>query len=60
MSGDKPFRRLDHFKMHDYAKRASISELPKETTSQSPENFLDSMFRRKRGRPPKNRVIEVS
>lgn len=41
-----PNERFEHFRNHEIA------------TSQS--NSLDALFRRKRGRPPKNRVIEVS
>lgn len=91
LATDKPFRRLDHYKMHEYSRRghqtptsSSMAVLPstqinnhvhssgssvgssgKEictftTSSPSSTSFsLDSMFRRKRGRPPKNRVIEV-
>ncbi|XP_054266338.1 zinc finger protein castor homolog 1-like isoform X2 [Macrosteles quadrilineatus] len=40
-----PNERFDHFRNHEV------------TASQN--NSLDALFRRKRGRPPKNRVIEV-
>ena len=32
----------------------------KETISMTLSTSLDAMFKRKRGRPPKNRVVEVS
>ena len=100
LATDKPFRRLDHFKMHEYSRRSGLAmpapslmlSAAKELVSApsgspsgppvhvasnpphsaagstplsigsstgSPSFSLDSMFRRKRGRPPKNRVIEV-
>ncbi|XP_057380685.2 zinc finger protein castor homolog 1-like isoform X2 [Daphnia carinata] len=83
LSTENAFRRLDHYKMHEYSRRghqpavvappvAALSGLghpsgssgSKEITfttgsSTSTSFSLDSMFRRKRGRPPKNRVIEV-
>ena len=64
LASDKPFRRLDHYKMHEYSSRSHCQQgslsSPKEIHSASASAFsLDSMFRRKRGRPPKNRIIEV-
>ena len=89
LSTDKAFRRLDHYKMHEYSRRGhqqtppvsisspaitvsslaqssgstgghSSKEITFTTGNPSSTSFsLDSMFRRKRGRPPKNRVIEV-
>lgn len=74
---DKPFRRLDHYKMHEYSRKNQAATpqpttpLPTPASSMSLHQAgfsreintsafsLDSMFRRKRGRPPKNRVIEV-
>ncbi|KAG8201127.1 hypothetical protein JTE90_028795 [Oedothorax gibbosus] len=56
-SDDNPFRRLDHYKIHKYSRKLSA---PKEhpPTSNSVSSVMDNMFRRKRGRPPKNRLIE--
>ncbi|GIZ00148.1 transcription factor castor [Caerostris extrusa] len=56
-SDDNPFRRLDHYKIHKYSRKLSA---PKEhsQTSSGVTSVMDSMFRRKRGRPPKNRLIE--
>ena len=62
LASDKPFRRLDHYKMHEYSRSHSAGSLSghKEVMSATTSAFsLDSMFRRKRGRPPKNRIIEV-
>lgn len=57
-SDDNPFRRLDHYKIHKYSRKLSA---PKEhpPTSTGVTSVMDNMFRRKRGRPPKNRLIEV-
>ncbi|KAG8222076.1 hypothetical protein J437_LFUL000520, partial [Ladona fulva] len=52
---DKPFRRLDHYKMHEYSRKLSLTKDPMTMTLAT---SIDGMFRRKRGRPPKNRVIE--
>ncbi|CAG9862492.1 unnamed protein product [Phyllotreta striolata] len=54
---DKPFRRLEHYKMHEYSKKLSYTKDPLTMTHLS--SSIDGMFCRKRGRPPKNRVIEV-
>ncbi|GBL74056.1 Transcription factor castor [Araneus ventricosus] len=56
-SDDNPFRRLDHYKIHKYSRKLSA---PKEhpPSSSGITSVMDSMFRRKRGRPPKNRLIE--
>ncbi|XP_072386834.1 zinc finger protein castor homolog 1-like isoform X1 [Diabrotica undecimpunctata] len=54
---DKPFRRLEHYKMHEYSKKLSLTKDPLTMTHLS--SSIDGMFCRKRGRPPKNRVIEV-
>jgi len=53
---DSPFLRLDHVKHHEMTKRHGGG-----SGLHSPQlaNSLDAMFRRKRGRPPKNRIIEV-
>ncbi|XP_059479543.1 zinc finger protein castor homolog 1-like isoform X3 [Neocloeon triangulifer] len=56
MTTDKPFRRLDHYKMHEYSRKLSLG---KDAMQMSLATSIDGMFRRKRGRPPKNRVIEV-
>lgn len=55
---DSPFLRLDHVKQHEAAKRHGGSS-GSATPSPHLANSLDAMFRRKRGRPPKNRIIEV-
>lgn len=57
LSTDKPFRRLDHYKMHEYSRKLSLTKDPLTMTHLA--TSIDGMFRRKRGRPPKNRVIEV-
>lgn len=54
---DKPFRRLEHYKMHEYSNKLSLTKDPLTMTHLS--SSIDGMFCRKRGRPPKNRVIEV-
>lgn len=41
-----PHEKLDHLKTHEFSMSQFYS--------------LDALFRRKRGRPPKNRIIEVS
>ena len=87
-TSDAPFQRLEHYKLHEYAKKwnglPSNNNTPKDPNSSSSANKpvvagqqlpslhgkdqtvsmtlstnLDSMFKRKRGRPPKNRVVEV-
>nr|XP_027235527.1 zinc finger protein castor homolog 1-like [Penaeus vannamei] len=63
-SGDKPFRRLEHFRMHDYARRLALATSPGAAGAGGPMGVaavtsVDAMFKRKRGRPPKNRIIEV-
>ena len=63
-SGDKPFRRLEHFKMHDYTRRLSMAGTPGGGLAPMGAGIasvtsVDAMFKRKRGRPPKNRIIEV-
>uniref|UniRef100_T1IV78 C2H2-type domain-containing protein n=1 Tax=Strigamia maritima TaxID=126957 RepID=T1IV78_STRMM len=55
MPSDKAFRRLDHYKMHDYSRKLNTGKDPLNMTLAT---TMDSMFKRKRGRPPKNRVIE--
>ncbi|GAB6019842.1 hypothetical protein CHUAL_001383 [Chamberlinius hualienensis] len=54
---DKPFRRLDHYKIHEYSHKLNSSKepVPLNITSCS---SIDGIFRRKRGRPPKNRTVE--
>ncbi|XP_069193805.1 zinc finger protein castor homolog 1 isoform X8 [Procambarus clarkii] len=61
VSGDKPFRRLEHFQMHDYARRLALATSPGAggPVGVAAVTSVDAMFKRKRGRPPKNRVIEV-
>lgn len=58
LPSDKPFRRLDHYKMHEYSRKLSLTKDPLTMTHLA--TSIDGMFRRKRGRPPKNRVIEVT
>ena len=64
MSTDVPFRRLDHYKIHEYTKKWNMNQQPlrrdPEPVMMTMTNNIDTMFKRKRGRPPKNRVIEVS
>ncbi|KAF4532943.1 hypothetical protein B566_EDAN000631 [Ephemera danica] len=55
LPSDKPFRRLDHYKMHEYSRKLSLG---KDGVHMTLSSSIDGMFRRKRGRPPKNRVIE--
>lgn len=43
--------------MHEYSRKLSQSRDP--LTTMHLASSIDAMFRRKRGRPPKNRVIEV-
>ncbi|KAK6635020.1 hypothetical protein RUM44_000269 [Polyplax serrata] len=54
---DKPFQRLDHYKNHEFSRRATA--LGANLSNTHLASSLDAMFRRKRGRPPKNRIIEV-
>ena len=60
LATDKPFRRLQHFKIHEYSRQLNWAShpLPSDVTLTHLTN-IDAMFRRKRGRPPKNRVIEI-
>lgn len=57
LPSEKPFRRLEHYKMHEYSKKLSLTKDPLTMTHLA--TSIDGMFCRKRGRPPKNRVIEV-
>nr|XP_022907167.1 zinc finger protein castor homolog 1-like isoform X1 [Onthophagus taurus] len=57
LPNEKPFRRLEHYKMHEYSKKLSLTKDPLTMTHLA--TSIDGMFCRKRGRPPKNRVIEV-
>ncbi|XP_076256377.1 zinc finger protein castor homolog 1-like isoform X3 [Rhynchophorus ferrugineus] len=57
LSSDKPFRRMEHYKMHQYSQKLSLTKDPLTATHLA--TSIDGMFCRKRGRPPKNRVIEV-
>lgn len=59
LSTDTPFRRLDHYKIHEYTKKWNMSQRGQEPISMTMTTSIDAMFKRKRGRPPKNRVIEV-
>lgn len=58
LGSDAPFKRLDHYKLHEYTRKWNISN--KEPVSMTMTTSIDTMFKRKRGRPPKNRVVEVS
>lgn len=62
LSTDKPFRRLQHYKIHEYSRQLNLNcstqVLSTDVTLTHLTN-IDAMFRRKRGRPPKNRVIEI-
>ena len=64
LSSEPPFKRLDHFKLHEYTRKWNMSSTAvgakAEPVSMTQTNSIDAMFKRKRGRPPKNRVIEVS
>lgn len=57
LPSEKPFRRLEHYKMHEYSRKLSLTKDPLTMTHLA--TSIDGMFCRKRGRPPKNRVIEV-
>lgn len=57
LTTDKPFRRLEHYKMHEYSRKLSMTKDPLTVTHLS--SSIEGMFCRKRGRPPKNRVVEV-
>lgn len=54
LAADDAFRRLEHFRTHQNAHKMEVTE--KEGSTDNNDGF----FKRKRGRPPKNRVIEVS
>ena len=58
-SSDPPFKRLDHYKLHEYTRKWNFSSSNKEPVTMTLTTSIDAMFKRKRGRPPKNRVIEV-
>ena len=58
-SNDTPFKRLDHYKLHEYTRKWNFSSANNEPVTMTLTNSIDAMFKRKRGRPPKNRVIEV-
>ena len=61
LTTDVPFRRLDHYKIHEYTKKWNMnSRREPEPVMMTMTTNIDTMFKRKRGRPPKNRVIEVS
>ncbi|XP_046747760.1 uncharacterized protein LOC124412150 isoform X1 [Diprion similis] len=62
LATDKPFRRLQHYKIHEYSRQLNLSSASHPLSSDVTLTHLtniDAMFRRKRGRPPKNRVIEI-
>ncbi|RXG51755.1 Transcription factor castor, partial [Armadillidium vulgare] len=58
-SGDKPFRRLEHYRIHDFARRLPSGVSPGMGVGVASVTSVDAMFKRKRGRPPKNRIIEL-
>jgi len=60
LTTDVPFRRLDHYKIHEYTKKWNMNaRRDPEPVMMTMTTNIDTMFKRKRGRPPKNRVIEV-
>ncbi len=90
LSTDATFKRLDHYKLHEYARKWNMagggaagacalglvppvppgaagakmllggSPAPHpEPVTTTQTTSIDAMFKRKRGRPPKNRVVEV-
>lgn len=62
LATDKPFRRLQHYKIHEYSRQLDLTTASQPLSSDVTLTHLtniDAMFRRKRGRPPKNRVIEI-
>ncbi|CAD6217082.1 GSCOCG00004661001-RA-CDS [Cotesia congregata] len=62
LATDKPFRRLQHYKIHEYTRQLNLNSSTQILSSDVTLTHLtniDAMFRRKRGRPPKNRVIEI-
>lgn len=62
LATDKPFRRLQHYKIHEYSRQVNLCSSSHPLSSDVTLTHLtniDAMFRRKRGRPPKNRVIEI-
>lgn len=62
LATDKPFRRLQHYKIHEYSRQLNLNSTTQVLSSDVTLTHLtniDAMFRRKRGRPPKNRVIEI-
>jgi hypothetical protein len=68
LSTESPFKRLDHYKLHEYTRKWNMTTTAAgggvgggkaEPISMTLTNNLDAMFKRKRGRPPKNRVVEV-
>ncbi|XP_057320750.1 uncharacterized protein LOC130664708 isoform X1 [Microplitis mediator] len=62
LATDKPFRRLQHYKIHEYTRQLNLNSTTQILSSDVTLTHLtniDAMFRRKRGRPPKNRVIEI-
>ncbi len=64
LSTDSPFKRLDHYKLHEYTRKWNMNPAGSvggkvEPVTMTLTNNIDTMFKRKRGRPPKNRVVEV-
>ncbi len=54
LATDEPFKRLEHFKEHETSQKMEFAGIEKPSAES-----LDGFFKRKRGRPPKNRTIEV-
>ncbi|QQP49881.1 Uncharacterized protein FKW44_010696, partial [Caligus rogercresseyi] len=56
-NSESPFKRLEHYKIHEYTRKWNLNKV--EPISMTQTTNVDTMFKRKRGRPPKNRVVEV-
>ncbi|XP_040574918.1 uncharacterized protein [Lepeophtheirus salmonis] len=56
-NSESPFKRLEHYKIHEYTRKWNLNKV--EPISMTQTTNVDTMFKRKRGRPPKNRVVEI-
>ena len=54
------FRRLEHFKVHEYALQFQLSASAAGQGSRSTDSASPSDVKRKRGRPPKYQVLDVN